>query len=413
MKETLLQTFEDEIGCLAVDNSLGAILADSEALLQHMKHLKEQMLLDNNKFNTTMAQKELQVKTDYFNSQTLKHEKTLNKKIKSFSSKIDTVIAKDTTIDSIYPSNFKLTGLEDKSEELSTMTLAIFLDLLYQGQFELLDKLDPLLHFSKFIKIDSVDDDDTPNLQPIYNIFKPMISISNELLNGNYIPLLNWIDQYSLKIEGIDPLYELNLITEFSILIMLKSPSNKLPLDFSNSTTLLENIKGKWYYNQYQSKLNDPSSLSFGKLTQISEVISKFRRMYTSVSNEITPYEKIPSASPIDEILTVAHISMDIFAKYAESQKSSKHIDNEDFKHHLPFEVELPHWLQHHSIFICPVSREETSLDDPPIYMPCGHMVSTDTMKRLSKNCTRNFKCPYCPQTMTSRQCIDVDIIDL
>lgn len=413
MKESLLDTFEAETHNLSADQSLRAILADSETLLAQMKHIRDEMTR-NKDLNLLTAQKDLKVKTDYFNSQTLKHEKTLNKKIKTFSNKIDTVVAKGITIDSIYP--FKLADLDDKDQEFKIMTLSIFIDLLYQGQFDLIDKLEPLMNFSNFIVSSSLEI--PPNLKSIYSIFKPMLSITNDMKLGDFIPLLNWIHENSLKIEGIDPLYELNLLTEYSIMIMNSNNDHQLPMGFTNSSPLLTNLSDKWYYNQYQSSLEDISSYI---ATPIDELISKFRQMYTSVSNEITSLGKLPSASPIDEILTVAHISMDVFAKYCESQKSSKSkavagatSDNHhDDTKHLPFEVELPQWLHHHSIFICPVSREETSIDDPPIYMPCGHMVSTDTMKRLSKNCTRNFKCPYCPQTMTSRQCLDVNIIDL
>ena len=61
----------------------------------------------------------------------------------------------------------------------------------------------------------------------------------------------------------------------------------------------------------------------------------------------------------------------------------------------LPVEIPLPPAYQFHSIFVCPVSKEQTTDLNPPMMMPCGHVVALESLQRLSKG-TR-FKCPYCP----------------
>ncbi|EEP81761.1 conserved hypothetical protein [Uncinocarpus reesii 1704] len=61
----------------------------------------------------------------------------------------------------------------------------------------------------------------------------------------------------------------------------------------------------------------------------------------------------------------------------------------------LPVEIPLPPSYLFHSIFVCPVSKEQTTDENPPMRMPCGHVVAQESLMRLSKG--GKFKCPYCP----------------
>lgn len=71
----------------------------------------------------------------------------------------------------------------------------------------------------------------------------------------------------------------------------------------------------------------------------------------------------------------------------------------------LPVPVDLGKEFQFHSIFVCPVLREQARDENPPMLMPCGHVLSKQSIVKLSKNSTRTFKCPYCPLESTVSQC--------
>lgn len=61
----------------------------------------------------------------------------------------------------------------------------------------------------------------------------------------------------------------------------------------------------------------------------------------------------------------------------------------------LPVDTPLPPGYQFHSIFVCPVSKEQSTETNPPMMMPCGHVICKESLERISKN--SRFKCPYCP----------------
>lgn len=53
-------------------------------------------------------------------------------------------------------------------------------------------------------------------------------------------------------------------------------------------------------------------------------------------------------------------------------------------KDELPLDVDLPEMLQNkHTIFICPISRQETTKKNPPVLLPCKHLISKESLHNL------------------------------
>lgn len=71
----------------------------------------------------------------------------------------------------------------------------------------------------------------------------------------------------------------------------------------------------------------------------------------------------------------------------------------------LPVPMELGREFQFHSVFVCPVSRDQSSDDNPPMLLPCLHVLCKHSIMKLSKSSSRAFKCSYCPAEASVSQC--------
>ncbi|XP_047521283.1 E3 ubiquitin-protein transferase RMND5B [Pieris napi] len=62
----------------------------------------------------------------------------------------------------------------------------------------------------------------------------------------------------------------------------------------------------------------------------------------------------------------------------------------------LPLEVELGEdGGGYHSVFACPILRQQASELNPPMRLLCGHVISRDALNKLAMGV--KLKCPYCP----------------
>lgn len=41
--------------------------------------------------------------------------------------------------------------------------------------------------------------------------------------------------------------------------------------------------------------------------------------------------------------------------------------------------------------------RDQSTPDNPPMLLPCNHVLCEQSVQKLAKSRTRIFKCPYCP----------------
>ncbi|KAK7500770.1 hypothetical protein BaRGS_00008014 [Batillaria attramentaria] len=64
-------------------------------------------------------------------------------------------------------------------------------------------------------------------------------------------------------------------------------------------------------------------------------------------------------------------------------------------KEELPVEIDLGREYHFHSIFACPILRQQSTETNPPMRLICGHVISKDALNKLSN--MNKVKCPYCP----------------
>jgi hypothetical protein len=89
-------------------------------------------------------------------------------------------------------------------------------------------------------------------------------------------------------------------------------------------------------------------------------------------------------------------------------QELASHGGAEGQARQLPVEVPLGREFVFHSIFACPVSREQSTPDNPPMILPCGHCMCRQSIAKIARSPSRAFKCPYCPVEAMLHQCLEL-----
>ncbi|KAG5867882.1 hypothetical protein JTB14_035475 [Gonioctena quinquepunctata] len=64
-------------------------------------------------------------------------------------------------------------------------------------------------------------------------------------------------------------------------------------------------------------------------------------------------------------------------------------------KEELPIEIDLGTEARYHSVFACPILRQQSTKFNPPMRLVCGHVISRDALNKLCNG--TKMKCPYCP----------------
>lgn len=71
-------------------------------------------------------------------------------------------------------------------------------------------------------------------------------------------------------------------------------------------------------------------------------------------------------------------------------------------KDELPIDIDLDPTQRYHSIFACPILRQQTTENNPPYRLTCGHIISHDAFNKLINS--NKVKCPYCPMEHRSSE---------
>ena len=68
-------------------------------------------------------------------------------------------------------------------------------------------------------------------------------------------------------------------------------------------------------------------------------------------------------------------------------------------RNELPIEIDLGSEYRYHSTFTCPILKQPSTDQNPPVKLKCGHVISKDAMHKLTRGLM--IKCPYCPKEST------------
>ncbi|KAG7902881.1 hypothetical protein KL907_004014 [Ogataea polymorpha] len=386
------KTVAEEVDKLASNDSLEHILADSNSLLDGLRRLRNDV--ENDQDDMTM------IKTQFksWNENTLKHEKSINKAIKGYSSKVDKVL--NFNLSNVY--TYQTVDVKSNPRSRKLVDRAIVMDLLRNGHFDVLEHIER----ERGIKIP----------QELVDRFKQL----NEILisfreHDDLRPAITWAAQHSDELQSIGSDLEFNL-HKLQFIKLYNQSRNNEPFEaykyardnFPNfGTTHLDTISKLLFTIMYSS-----STPECGFENYLTDGDLSNETFYNQICQDYCSLIGLSSNSPLYNTLLTSYIALPSFIKYHRISKSSGNL-NWTTTNELPFEINLPPSLQFHSIFICPVSKEETTSENPPMVLPCHHIISKDSLIKLSRNSVANFKCPYCPRTTTIAQAVQARFVNL
>lgn len=116
--------------------------------------------------------------------------------------------------------------------------------------------------------------------------------------------------------------------------------------------------------------------------------------------------------SPLLVCVAAGSVALPTLLKLA-SKVTGQHLDDFRKAPQLTVDLQLGNEFIFHSTFACPVSREQSTPENPPKMLPCGHVLCSQSILKIARSQNRTFKCPYCPAEATPQNCKQIHFPDL
>jgi hypothetical protein len=136
----------------------------------------------------------------------------------------------------------------------------------------------------------------------------------------------------------------------------------------------------------WQNISDSPYASLFSPATAWEEACASFSREFCALMG-------LSPSSPLYVACTAGSMALPVISKVKSIMRSKR--TEWTTQEEMPVEIPLPPQFRFHSIFVCPVSKEQATDKNPPAMLPCGHVLCRDSVKNVSKG--NRFKCPYCP----------------
>ncbi|ODQ79676.1 hypothetical protein BABINDRAFT_175853 [Babjeviella inositovora NRRL Y-12698] len=161
-----------------------------------------------------------------------------------------------------------------------------------------------------------------------------------------------------------------------------------------------------------ETETNPYRSLVDLQSSEDTQLVMRQKIVSLLVSNFCALVLRLSPRSLLEEVLLASYRALPQFVKFHKLLKVSANLDWTT-ENELPFETPYD-YDEFHQVFICPVSKEQTVHGvNPPMSLPCRHILSKESIWKLSRNLTTSFKCPYCPEICSPENTFEVKFVNL
>ncbi|PUU81889.1 CTLH/CRA C-terminal to lish motif domain-domain-containing protein [Tuber borchii] len=281
-------------------------------------------------------------------------------------------------------STYSTTDYDALTSQAPLIKRAIAMHLIREGQFSVAD----------CFVTEAGPIDIPPELQ---QEFQEMYEILDAMRTRRDLSLaIGWAHQKSVQLEQRGSNLEFELCKLQFIWLFIELPDRAMAY-------------ARREFSRFQEKhLKDIQQLMCAFLFLQSPEKSPYSRIFAdpekswndvahSFTKEFCSLLGLSAESPLYIAATAGAIALPTLLKMASIMKEKK--TEWSTVNELPAEIALPPGYQFHSIFVCPVSKDQTTDSNPPMMLPCGHVIAQESLQRLAKGGSSvTLKCPYCPR---------------
>ena len=232
--------------------------------------------------------------------------------------------------------------------------------------------------------------------------FADMYSILSHLKSHDLLPAITWARANCTELEARGSNLEFELC-KLQYIWLFKGPSfNGLPDTPHNGVAgalqyARENF-GRFQHRHLKeieklsAALVYSTNLGSSPYNSIFDITLAFEEVAASFTREFCSLLGLSAESPLYVAVTAGALALPQLVKFTTLAKGTEWTTSNE----LAFQTPLPKSMMYHSIFVCPVAKEQTTEANPPVILPCGHVLARDSLNKLARG--HKYKCPNCPQ---------------
>ena len=295
-------------------------------------------------------------------------------------SKIGKVIDKNFVADY---GNLPQVNILDTKEKQVLLNQVIHEHLLRNGHIEIADSLANEVEMKSQI-------DEERKAQ-----FVSMNHILTKLKEKDVQPALDWCQSHSAQLKEINSNLEFNLhkLNFIKIIVEQGTKAQASALKYARNFTPFASQCAKEIQRLMASLLYISTGL---KSSPYNSYLSE--ELWQEVEEEFVKncckLMGMPTECPLNICINAGCKGLPALINILQVMQQTQvgHVLSKD---ELPIEIDIGTQSRYHSVFTCPILRQQSTDQNPPMRLVCGHVISKDALLKLSS--TGKLKCPYCP----------------
>jgi len=237
--------------------------------------------------------------------------------------------------------------------------------------------------------------------------FKEMYTIVEGLKKNDFTPAIKWAGENREELWKRGSTLEFELHRVMFINLLCNGGDGKAALAYAKTfitpfqSTQSKEIQRLMCSFLFQSRLATSPYSDFLDPNLKTDLQTHFTRDFSSLLG-------LSSDPPLYISHTIGSCALPTIIKMSSVMNCQSGIEWSAGESELPVEIPLMDSHRYHSVFACPVSKEQGTEENPPMMMHCGHVIAKESLTRLSKGSANRFKCPYCPTESTAAQAMRI-----